>query len=260
MYFPPSKSANEAKEFTEYITKCLDSILKERPSAAVVVTGDFIHLNPSQICQRFNLRKTVLARGSNTLDQLLPNMSKLYNKVQHLPSLGRSDHECGLFTQINQESQSKATTRSVRNLHPENIRALGLALKLENCEDVYDANDVDDKVQCFNKIIGNILDTYTLAKGVRMHLNDKEWMTPYIKTQIRTRQKAFTKGDKYEYRKLCAKVANLIMNAKQRYYENKASSIRFSNPRKWFNLNVFIHYVEPKNSPLLHQYIQRKWN
>jgi hypothetical protein len=44
--FPPSKYANEAKEFTEYITKCLDSILKERPSAAIVVTGDFNHLNP----------------------------------------------------------------------------------------------------------------------------------------------------------------------------------------------------------------------
>jgi hypothetical protein len=169
IYFPPSKSANEAKEFTEYITKCLDSILKERPSAAIVVTGDFNHLNPSQICQRFNLRKAVLAptRGSNTLDQLLTNMSKPYNKVQHLP-LGRSDHQCVLFRPLNQESQSKATTRSVRNLHPENIRALGLALNLENWEDVYDANDVDDKVQCFNKIIGNMLDTYTPAKGVRI--------------------------------------------------------------------------------------------
>jgi hypothetical protein len=35
IYFPTSKSANEAKELTEYITKCLESILKERPSAAI---------------------------------------------------------------------------------------------------------------------------------------------------------------------------------------------------------------------------------
>ncbi len=91
-----------------------------------------------------------------------------------------------------------------------------------------------------------------------MQPNDKEWMTPYINTQIRARQKAFTKGDKYEYRKLCAKDANLITNAEQMYYENKASSIRFSN--QGGGLNVFTHYVEPKNSPLLHQYIQRKWN
>jgi hypothetical protein len=81
IYFPPSKSENEAKEFSEYTTKCLDSTLKERPTAAIVVRGDFNHLNPSQICQRINLRKAALAptRGSNTLDQLLTNMSKLYN-------------------------------------------------------------------------------------------------------------------------------------------------------------------------------------
>jgi hypothetical protein len=44
IYFPLRKSANEAEELTECITKCLDSILKERPSAAIVVTGDFNHL------------------------------------------------------------------------------------------------------------------------------------------------------------------------------------------------------------------------
>ncbi len=100
--------------------------------------NNFNHLNPSQTCQRLNLRKKVLAptRCSNTPDQLLTNMSKLYNKMQHLPPLGRSDHHCVLFTPLNQESQSKATTRSVRNLHPENIRALGLALNLENWEDI----------------------------------------------------------------------------------------------------------------------------
>ena len=137
----------------------------------------------------------------------------------------------------------------MRNLHPENIRALGLALNLENWEDVYNADDVDDKVQCFNEIIGNMLDTYTPAKCIRMHPNDKEWMTPYIKTQNRARQKTYTKGDKYEYRKLCAKVADLITNAKQRYYENKASSTRSSNPRKWFKCIYSLCGAEKQSSP-----------
>jgi hypothetical protein len=74
-------------------------------------------------------------------------------------------------------------------------------------------------------------------------------MTPYIKTQIRARQKAFTKGDKYDYRKLYAKVANLITNAKRRYYENKASSIRFSNPiRKWFKCIYSLCGAEKQSS------------
>jgi hypothetical protein len=81
-----------------------------------------------------------------------------------------------------------------------------------------------------------------------MNPNDKEWMTPYIKTQIRARQKACTKGDKYEYRKLCAKVANLIATAKRRYYGNKASAICFSNPRKWFKCIYSLCGAEKQSS------------
>ena len=102
LYFSPGKSANEAREFIE----CLDLVLMERPSAGIVITGDSNRLNPSQLCQRFCLRKVVRAptRGSNTLDQLFTNMFKFYNRVQHLPPLGRSDHQCILFTPLHQES------------------------------------------------------------------------------------------------------------------------------------------------------------
>ena len=115
LYFPPGKSTNETRELIEYLTECLDLVLMERPSAGIVITGDFNHLNPSQICQRFCLRKVVRApiRGSNILDQLLTNMFKLSNRVQNLPPLGRSGHQCILFTPFHQESQSKAISRGI---------------------------------------------------------------------------------------------------------------------------------------------------
>ena len=87
-----------------------------------------------------------------------------------------------MFAPIHQESQSKAISRRIRKLRSENVRALGLVLNLENWKAVYDANDVDNKVECFNKIIDNVLDAYAPVKCVRIHPNDKEWMTPYIKT------------------------------------------------------------------------------
>jgi hypothetical protein len=77
--------------------------------------------------------------------------------------IGQRSDEPLKWRQFKQQLQQD-TTRSVRNLHPENIRALCFALNLENWEDVYEANDVDDKVQCFNKTIGNMLDTNTPAK------------------------------------------------------------------------------------------------
>lgn len=77
------------------ITERLDNLLKERPSAGVIITGDFNHLIPRQLCQIFSLRKLVKmpARGENILDQFLSNMVELYRQAQLLTPLGRSDHQ-----------------------------------------------------------------------------------------------------------------------------------------------------------------------
>ena len=58
-------------------------------------------------------------------------------------------------------------------------------------------------------------------------------MTPHIKGAISARQKVFSKGGKERYKQMKDKVANLIKNAKRKFYETKASEFRMSNPRKW---------------------------
>ena len=59
----------------------------------------FNKLNLNPLCRRFNLWKLVKSptRGNNILDQILTNMSDLYDKVLHLPPIGRSDHQCLLL-------------------------------------------------------------------------------------------------------------------------------------------------------------------
>lgn len=53
--FPPGKMCTEERELIDYITERLDNLLIERPSAGIIITGDFNHLNPRQLGQRFNL-------------------------------------------------------------------------------------------------------------------------------------------------------------------------------------------------------------
>ena len=53
-------------------------------------------------------------------------------------------------------------------------------LNLESLSAVYEASDVDEKVEAFNSIIINSLDTCTPLRRVRLHPSDKEWMTPHI--------------------------------------------------------------------------------
>ena len=129
----------------DHITERLDNLLLERPSAGIIITGDFNHLNPRQLCQRFSLRKLVKmpSCGQNILDQFLSNMGELYCEAQLLPPPCRSDHQCILFSPLNKQRHGKAISRSVRTFKPDNLRSLGLKLNLESWSAVFEASDVE---------------------------------------------------------------------------------------------------------------------
>ena len=100
VYHPPGQSTENNNDMTEYLTTCLDTFLTNRPSSGIVMAGDFNKLNLSRLCNRFDLKKHVTAptRGNNILDQYFTSMHNLFNPVQHLPPIGRSDHQCLLLT------------------------------------------------------------------------------------------------------------------------------------------------------------------
>ena len=187
------------------------------------------------ICLRLGLKRLVKAptRGQNILDNILTNISELYHDAQHLPPIGRSDHQCPLLTpKITQKIPPEV--KQVRVMKPANLNALGLRLNQEEWEDVLSAEDVDDKVLAFNSIIKNAMDDTMPLKTVRVHPSDKPWLTPQIKILIRDRQKAYTHGDQEKYNQLKAKVSCLIANAKQKFYQDKAQDLCHSNPGKWY--------------------------
>ncbi|CAB4029803.1 Hypothetical predicted protein [Paramuricea clavata] len=103
----------------------------------------------------------------------------------------------------------------------------------EDWTTVYSALDVDEKVSAYNSIIIKMLDEFLPEKTIRVHHSDKPWITGNIKTQIKARQKAFSRGDQPRYKQLCEKVANLIAKAKATYYRSKASEFRTSKQSKW---------------------------
>ena len=92
----------------EYLIKNLDQLLCERPSSAIIVAGDFNKLNLTNLCNCFNLKKSILypTRGKNVLDQVLTNMRDMYKPTQHLPPLGRSDQNCLLLVPKQKEKNT----------------------------------------------------------------------------------------------------------------------------------------------------------
>ena len=88
MYYPPCRTDSRSRE-------SIDLFLRDHPSAGMVIAGDFNKLKLSSLCRQFDTRKAVKAptRGRNVLDQILTNMYGSYEQVQHLPPIGRSDHQ-----------------------------------------------------------------------------------------------------------------------------------------------------------------------
>ena len=122
-------------------------------------------------------------------------MPDLYEDVQHLPPIRRSDHQCLLITPIIRQ-KIPSVSRKVRVRKTENVNALGLKLKIADWANVYNSGDVDEKVAAFKSIIVNALDDAMPMRYIRMHPSDKPWITPHIKILIPVRQRAFVKGKK----------------------------------------------------------------
>ncbi|CAB3981745.1 Hypothetical predicted protein, partial [Paramuricea clavata] len=87
-------------------------------------------------------------------------------------------------------------------------------------------------------------------RTVRMHPSDKPWMTSFIKTKIKARQRAFSRTDHVRYEQLCVTISRLISEAKTSYYRSKAKDLRTTNSAKWFKSIFSLLGIKNGNNPL----------
>ena len=86
-----------------------------------------------------------------------------YRDAQHLPPIGRSDHQCLLLT-----PNIPPEVKQVRVMKPANLNALGLKLNQEEWVYVLSAEDVDDKALGCNSLVKNGMDDTIPLKTVRV--------------------------------------------------------------------------------------------
>ena len=67
------------------------------------------------------------------------------------------------------------------------------------------------------------LNKYLPIKEVELNDNDKEWMSPQLKTMFSKREKAFQCKEKPLWRRLRNKINRMIMYNKNRYYNARVS-------------------------------------
>ena len=168
VYYPPGQTAANDTSMIDYLTNGIDSILQSYPSAGIIIAGYFNRMKLGPLCNRFDLRKIVKkpTRGKNVLDQIVSNMSPLFQEVQYLPPLGRSDHQCFLLNPKCRMS-TRLRSRTFRPMNRSNLIALEIKLSKTVWEAVYEAEDVDDKVSIFNGVVTQALDGCMPLKSIR---------------------------------------------------------------------------------------------
>ena len=159
----------------------------------------------------------------------------MYNPTIHLPPLGHSDHQCLLLVPKQKEKLAIYGKRG-GILTPGNLAVLSRKVILEDGSDVYSVEEIDEKVKAFTSTMLTIMDQTIPERTVRMHPSDKPWMTSFIKTKIKARQRVFSRNDLEQYEQLRVIVSKLISKAKMSYYKSNARGLRTTNvnPAKWF--------------------------
>ena len=121
VYYPPGQTADAEKVMLDYLSDDLDLFLRDHPSAGIVIAGDFNKLNLSSLCRFTQSRESSNERkdciGSD------PNQYDSYEQVQHLPPIGRSDHQT-LLLKPKIGEKTKPIVRRIRQMKPENLADL----------------------------------------------------------------------------------------------------------------------------------------
>ncbi|XP_071808975.1 uncharacterized protein [Asterias amurensis] len=191
VYYPPKSII--AQPLLDHISSTVDQILTRQPDSGIIVMGDFnrLELDPL-LSNNFIQIVDKPTREDAILDKIITNLSSFYNPVEISSPLGLSDHRCVIVRPkrpIRNTNTSK--TRVVRPMKDSDVRECGSWLSDHDWLEVTSTHDVTAKCTEFYETLNCVLDTYFPKKSVKKHPTDKPWLTPYIKSLVVKRQRAF---------------------------------------------------------------------
>ena len=112
--------------------------------------------------------------------------------------------------------------------------------------------DPNDKDSYFQAITWHMVEKCFPLTTVKLSSNDKEWMTPHIKSLIRQRQKAHLNNRVNQTDELAEKVKVAIKEAKRKFKKDKVGVLNKKDTREWFQkVNKIVNSGKNKQLNLL---------
>ena len=233
-----SEYAPDQNDIILHLTETIYYLNSKYANPLFVIMGDFNDLKTNEIRNACSLKQVVKVptRKNATLDLILTNKNNIFYKDPiTLPSISTSDHLCVLYepiayTNINHEKTKIYT----RKFHKSAMIAFGAWLISFNWQILINIPDVNLKVAYFFTIMWASIERFFPQIQIIAAKNDKEWITPKIKSLIADRQKAHFCGNILKRDQLAAKVRLEIKKAKHKYNKSKAKTFSNANAKEWF--------------------------
>ncbi len=233
VYIPPKSEFQDL--LINHIVLTLDSLKSKHPDVGVVILGDFNRTNISPLCRAHNLKQVVdkPTREDAILDLIVTNLKSLFNTPVVCSPIGRSDHRTVYWSSDHRSSKGRTLKRTVRPLRNHNLSNFGRWITSHSWSEVLDASNTSDKADAFYATMQKAMDIHFPPKVVKIHSQDKPWITPEIKELIKKRQIAFAEKKMYLWRFLRNKVIRAIDQAKRSFYNNRIQDLKTSDPSGW---------------------------
>ncbi|KAI8479751.1 hypothetical protein Bbelb_424990 [Branchiostoma belcheri] len=114
------------------------------------------------------------------------------------------------------------------------IRSFGQWVTQHHWNEVTQAKTTQEKTSAFYRTLNAAVATHFPAKVIRLHVQDKPWISQKIKSAIRRRQRAFRDQDWETWRLLRNKIQKEIKRARSHYYNNRVQNLKKHSPSAWY--------------------------
>ena len=111
---------------------------------------------------------------------------------------------------------------------------LAYALANHDWQPLYLLDNIDAKVDYFNESVKTLFDVHLPLYGTVCCINDKPWVTAEFRRLIRSRQFAWSTGDRCSFNKLHITVNRLAKLLRANYYNKLVQKLHKQNPRVWW--------------------------
>ena len=197
VYIPPRANAKLA---LEELYCLISGQMNANPEAAVIVAGDFNHVELKAVFPKFHKFIKFPTRDNNTLDQLYCNIKGAY-KAAAAPHFGMSDHISVELIPAYRPliCRSKPTTKTIQVWTEEASAALQDCFEQTDWEVFKRDANLEDYTSSVLSYIHFCTDAVLPTKTITVFPNQKPWVDGTVRSLLKARDAAYRVGDKLAY-------------------------------------------------------------